>query len=140
MKLSTDPWVWAAALCTISIFSYLWKENPLYRVLEHIFVGLSVGYGICITWYQVLLPKFWAPLIEEKQFTLLIPAAMAILMLFRFSQKHGWLSFWPLAFLIGFSGYSIPAIIDTSLLKQLQATINVSLSGGVWAAFSGLII
>ncbi len=140
MNISHDPWVWAAALCTIAIFSYLWKENPLYRFLEHIFVGLSIGYGICITWYQVLLPKLWVPLVNEHKFILLIPAAMGILLLFRFSNKYGWLSFWPLAFFIGFSGYSIPAIIETNLLKQLQATVAVPLDGGWFSILSGLLI
>lgn len=134
--MSTDPWVWTGAVLTIAIFTYLWKENPLYRLAEHIFIGISVGYGICITWYNVLEPKLWTPLVEKREFSLIIPTILAFLMLFRFSKRHGWISFWPLAFMIGFVGYSIPAVIDAALLKQLQATINVPMSGGVWVVFS----
>jgi hypothetical protein len=138
--MSNDPWIWAGALCTIAIFSYLWRENPLYRLAEHIFVGISVGYGICITWFNVLHPKLWNPLIHEQEFWLLVPASMAIMMLFRFSSKHGWISFWPLAFLIGFSGYAIPATIDSYMLKQLQASINVPMTGGIGSILNSIVI
>jgi len=30
-------------LTTIAIYSMLYKENPIFRLFEHIFVGLSVG-------------------------------------------------------------------------------------------------
>ena len=43
MNISPDPWVWIAALLTVAIFSFLIKENPFYRVAEHLFVGVSNG-------------------------------------------------------------------------------------------------
>jgi hypothetical protein len=140
MNITTNPWIWVSALLTICVFSYLWKENPLYRFAEHVFVGISVGYSICITWFTILKPKLYEPLFLQGEYLLLIPTMMALMMLFRFSQKHGWISFWPLAFLIGFSGYSIPATIDTNLLTQIQSTINVSFAGGFWAIFGSIII
>ncbi len=138
--MSTNPWIWAGALFTISIFTYLWKENPLYRLAEHIFVGISVGYLICITWFTVLKPKLIDPLFLEHKYFLIIPGIMMVLMLFRFSQKFGWISFWPLAFMIGFTGYTIPSVIDAKLLKQMQATINVPLDGSALSIFSSLVI
>ncbi len=122
--MSTDPWIWIAAICTIAIFSYLWRENPLYRLFEHIFVGVSVGYSLNILWFNLLQPKL-EPLVTEGRYSLLIPVFLGLLMLFRFSQKHAWISFWPLAFLIGFAGYSIPANMDTFILKQMAATVSV---------------
>ncbi|MBF0360147.1 MAG: hypothetical protein HQK49_04010 [Oligoflexia bacterium] len=138
--MSTNPWIWVGAISTIMIFTYLWKENPLYRLAEHVFVGISVGYLICVTWYNVLHPKLYVPLFHEHQWILIVPLVMSIMMLFRFSSKHGWLSFWPLAFLIGFSGYGIPASIDTNMLKQIQATINVSFAGGIIPIITALVI
>ncbi len=137
--MSTDPWIWIGAILTIAIFTYLWKENPLYRLAEHIFIGISVGYLICLTWNEVLLPKLFEPL-TKGEYSVIIPAILAILMLFRFSSKLGWISFWPLAFLVGFSGYGIPTMIDTYLLTQVQATVNVPLGGGWFSILSSLII
>jgi len=138
--MSTNPWIWVGALCTITIFSYLWKENPLYRFAEHVMVGLSVGYMICLTWYNVLEPKWYSPLFTEKRLILIIPTILAILMLFRFSKKYAWLSVWPLAFLIGFSGYGIPTTIDAEMLTQMQGTINVPFTGGWVVVLSSLVI
>lgn len=36
-------WVVAAAL-TLMVFSYLLGNNPLYRLAQHLFVGVSIGY------------------------------------------------------------------------------------------------
>ncbi|OFZ51800.1 MAG: hypothetical protein A2381_00665 [Bdellovibrionales bacterium RIFOXYB1_FULL_37_110] len=138
--MSHEPWVWVAAFFTIAIFSYLWKENPLYRFAEHVLVGISVGYLVCITWENVLHPKLVEPILKNGEYVLIIPGIMAALMLFRFSQKIGWISFWPLAFLIGFSGYAIPTVIETNMLTQIQATVNTPLSGGWFELVSGLFI
>ena len=31
-------------LLTIAIFSFLWKDNPIYKFAEHLVVGVSAGY------------------------------------------------------------------------------------------------
>lgn len=55
--------VWLGALATLGIFSFLWKENPVYRFFEHLFMGLSLGWGIVLTWKNVLEPKWFNPLL-----------------------------------------------------------------------------
>jgi hypothetical protein len=37
-----------AAFLTICIFSFLYRDNPLYRFAEHLTVGVSAGYWIAI--------------------------------------------------------------------------------------------
>jgi hypothetical protein len=34
-----------AALLTLMVFSYLLGNNPLYRLVQHLFVGVSLGYA-----------------------------------------------------------------------------------------------
>ena len=43
--------LWLAAFLTLGIVSFLYKDNPWYKLCEAIFVGLSAGY-----WFVVL---FW---------------------------------------------------------------------------------
>ena len=43
MHLSTLPGVWISALLTLGIFSFLYKDNPVYKFCEHLFVGISAG-------------------------------------------------------------------------------------------------
>ena len=38
--------IWLGAFFTLSIFSFLYKDNPFYKLAEQIFVGLSAGYWL----------------------------------------------------------------------------------------------
>ena len=44
--------VWCIVLLTLSIFSYLYGDNPFYKAAEHIFVGVSAGYIFTITFEE----------------------------------------------------------------------------------------
>ncbi|MCH8274996.1 MAG: hypothetical protein IH851_09420 [Armatimonadetes bacterium] len=52
---------WVAALATLAVLSLLWKENPVYRVAEHLLLGLAVGFAFAVSWFQFLQPKWWDP-------------------------------------------------------------------------------
>ncbi len=57
--------VWISATATLAIFSFLWKENPVYRFFEHLFMGLGLGWGIVTTWTNSLVPKWFNPLFGQ---------------------------------------------------------------------------
>ncbi|MFQ6614891.1 MAG: hypothetical protein ACE5D1_08615 [Fidelibacterota bacterium] len=61
---------WVAAFLTLAIFSYLYKDNPFYKVAEHIFVGVSAGYWTSMFfWTQIqpnLFGRLW-PKMEASQ-------------------------------------------------------------------------
>ena len=44
--------LWIGAFGTIAILSFLWRDNPLYRVAEHLFVGCSAAYIMVVTFYD----------------------------------------------------------------------------------------
>ncbi|HMA33169.1 MAG TPA: hypothetical protein VKY74_01715 [Chloroflexia bacterium] len=46
-----------AALLTVMVFSYLAGNNPLYRLAQHIFVGVSIGYATLLLVGNVLIPQ-----------------------------------------------------------------------------------
>ena len=49
-------------IATLGIFSILYKENPVFRFCEHIFIGLAAGYGAVYLWVTVLIPRWWTPM------------------------------------------------------------------------------
>jgi hypothetical protein len=49
--------VYLAAFLTIGIYSFLYKDNPLYKMVEHLFVGVSAGYLFARQYNDVLLKK-----------------------------------------------------------------------------------
>ena len=40
--------IWVSALLTLAIYSFLYKDNPFYKLAEHIFVGVSTGYLLVV--------------------------------------------------------------------------------------------
>jgi hypothetical protein len=48
-----------AAILTIGILSFLYKDNPLYKLCESIFIGISAGYWFVSLYFQNMLPKMF---------------------------------------------------------------------------------
>ncbi|MEW6687053.1 MAG: hypothetical protein AB1393_12760 [Candidatus Edwardsbacteria bacterium] len=144
--MSHDLWIWIAALLTLAIFSFLYKENPFYRFAEHLFVGVANGYAISVMWHLVLTPRVITPL-QGGNYIVIIPTLIGILYFFRFMPRLSWLVRFPIAVALGFSsGMSIPAVLQADFIKQIQGTIVyphlfVNWQEGIWAVlvFIGVI-
>jgi hypothetical protein len=118
-------WTLLAAFVTLAIFSFLYRDNPLYKLAEHIAVGLSVGFLVVTYYNNVFRPKVWDMILHQGQFDYLIPLFFGLILFTRFVPKIGWMSRWAIAFYIGgFSGLSIPATIEGRVLNQAEATIR----------------
>ena len=134
---------WVAVGLTLFIFSFLYKDNPLFKLGEHLYVGVSVGYSVVLVWYTVFVRLLWEPLttaVSEApaamvSYVLLIPAFLGALMLARFIPKIAWLSRIAFAFVVGFgSGVAIPRIVSSYILKQIEDTVNpliTAVNGGL---------
>jgi hypothetical protein len=130
---------WVAAGLTLFIYSFLYKDNPLFKLGEHLYVGISVGYSVVLAWHEVFVKQFWVPLSKSvaeapgdpANYVLLVPAALGLLMLARFIPKIAWLSRIAFAFVVGFgSGVAIPRTISSYILKQIEDTVNPLLTMG----------
>ena len=116
---------WVATGLTLFIFSFLYKDNPLFKLAEHLYVGVSVGYTIVKTYDTVILHLIWKPIIENQEWTLLIPVFVGLLMLTRYVPKASWLSRYAFAFIVGVgSGLAIPRTISSFILKQIEDTVR----------------
>jgi len=136
--MSHDPWLWIGAFLTISIFSFLYKDNPVYKFAEHLFVGVANGYYIALYWHNSLKPNLFEPL-SAGQFIYFVPFLLGLLYFTRFIPRISWLVRIPIGFMIGWgAGVSIPATFQAHILKQLEGTIVTPESfvnpiTGIWA-------
>jgi len=118
--------IWVAALLTLAIYSFLFKDNPIYRVAEHLLVGISVGFLIVIAYMDTVVPKIIDPLFVQGRLLVIVPVGLGLLMFTRFSKKHAWLSRPALAIYIGFgAGAFIPANMQSYILTQIKATLSL---------------
>ncbi len=53
----------AALVLTLGLLTYLVGDNPLYRILSHLFVGVTAGYVTVLAWYSVIEPQLVQPLL-----------------------------------------------------------------------------
>lgn len=130
---------WVATGLTLFIFSFLYKDNPLFKLAEHLYVGVSVGYTIVKAYDTVIVHLIWKPIVENGEWALLIPVAIGLLMLTRYVPKAAWMSRYAFAFIVGVgSGLAIPRTISSFILKQIEDTVRplLSLAGGESVTFS----
>ena len=53
---------WVATGLTLFIFSFLYKDNPLFKLAEHLYVGVSVGYTIVKAYDTVIVHLIVKPI------------------------------------------------------------------------------
>lgn len=130
---------WVATGLTLFIFSFLYKDNALFKLAEHLYVGVSVGYTIVKAYDTVIVHLIVKPIFEQGEYALLIPVAIGMLMLTRYVPKAAWLSRYAFAFIVGVgSGLAIPRTISSFILRQIEDTVRplLSLAGGDGMTFS----
>jgi hypothetical protein len=115
---------WMPVIATMMIMSFLYKDNPLYKIGENVFIGVSLGYGWIVSWEYVVHPFFIMPVNDmfvEFHFwdiTTILWFILSLTMFFRFSRKKAWVANYYFGFLFGYSaGYVIPIYIQ-GILKQ----------------------
>jgi hypothetical protein len=137
---------WFAALLTLAILSFLYKDNPLYRFAEHLFVGISAAYWMVMGFWTTLVPNLFGKLSpsltarlflpglegtkrDPRWFLYFIPLAFSVLLLMRLLPKGGHLSRWALAFILGTTaGLRLIAFLTADFMGQIRATL-ISVAG-----------
>lgn len=127
---------WMAAILTLCIFSFLYEDNPLYKFAEHLFVGVSAGYYIAVTYRNVILPNLFENVqngvmsifqpgpTDWKALSFILAGVMGIMLLMKLIPNFSWLARWPLSFMVGIaSGLGIVLTMEALVLKQIDATI-----------------
>ena len=131
--------VWLSVLMTLCILSYLYGDNPFYKIAEHIFVGVSAGYIFALTWWDQIWPNLFGrlfPSYVDAGFdfspSYIIPLILGIFMLFRLIPSLSWLARFPIAFIVGMAaGLKVYVYINSNILMQIQnSAIDFSKSGG----------
>lgn len=157
-----------AAILTLCVFSYLLGDNALYRLAEHLFVGVAIGYVTIVAFHQIIIGKLLVPIGDIvgkllarsagsteavgpsdmfRLLLLLIPLVLGVMLLFKSSRRPGllsWLGSLTVAFLLGVgAAVAIAGGLLGTLLPQVNATADLAhyatRYGPGLALFSGVI-
>ncbi len=148
MHLSTDLGVWIAALLTLGILSFLYKDNPAYKLCEHLFVGVSAGYYVVLNYFSVVKPNLLDKLFGPgPDLFLIVPLVLGILLFSRFFPKGDWLSRWSIALILGvYPALRITGFGQGDFVEQIHGTMlplwvpgNIGATIGNWLLVGGLL-
>ncbi|MEE9129159.1 MAG: hypothetical protein V3T84_04010 [Phycisphaerales bacterium] len=131
---------WIAALFTLFVLSFLIRDNPLYKVAESLFIGISAAYWMVVQFWDQITPNLignlsptlvrnWAmPGLGadfQQDLVYIIPGILGIMLLWRLAPKGGWISRWPMAFFIGtFCGLRLVRYLQSDFLTQIRNSIE----------------
>ncbi len=145
------PWtaegfgIWVAAVLTLFIFSFMYRDNPLYKFAEHLFVGVSAGYIVVQQFWQVLYPNLLQNLVNPSAPRwLMYPVGLVLcLLLFtRFWSKISWLSRYAIAIIIGvYAGAKTTGQAQAEVVEQVKATmVSLWIQGDPAGSINHLIL
>lgn len=130
-----------AGILTLAIYTFLYKDNPVYRLAESWLIGLSIGYTLVIFWQTTLIDNLFSPLFGEGRAIMIIPLILGLLMFSRFFKNISWMSRIPIAFMIGAgAGVSIPVMLYARTLKQVSASVMPLIGDNGVFNFEALVI
>lgn len=164
----TEIGVWIGALLTLGILSFLYKDNPFYKLTEAIFLGVSAGFWFISLFWQNLVPKLFDNLGITKllgfggedgaiqnifvhgqydhRIWYVVAGILSIMMILRLVPRIGWIARWPLAFIVGTTaGLKLTRYLASNAMVQIENTLKNFIPIGhpdfiSWANFNSLLI
>jgi hypothetical protein len=110
------------------VFSYLIRDNPLFRVAVYLFIGVSSGYAAAVVWHQVLVPKLFNSLQtgDPNQLLLMvIPLILCISLLAKLTPRISWIGNVAMAVLVGVgAAAAVGGAMIGTLIPQVQASVD----------------
>ena len=114
---------------TIFVLSYIWGDNPVFRLSIHIFVGVAAGYAIIVTVYNIILPYLIFPLVGDNHSEMILAVVYLIpsaLVLCKISPRLSKLGNPAMAMLVGIAAAAaIGGAVIGTVQPQLSASIHL---------------
>jgi hypothetical protein len=138
------PLFWATAF--VMAWSLLYRENFLFRIAEHLTIGLFLGFTV-YTGLDVIYKRVIMAASDYSAGTITgialvgtyIATALGVLIWARLYEGTQWLARWPLAVLTGVgTGVAVRGAIEASIVKQL--VMPSWAEGGLKGAIDAIII
>ncbi len=139
-------------ILTLSILSYAFGDNAIFRSSLYLFIGASTGFVLAAVFFTVIWPMLLRPIlfgVPAERLLTLVPLFLSLLLLTKALPRYSSIGSPVMAFLVGVGAAAVigGAVLGT-LFPQIQATVNlfdtqtIALSGANWGVilFNNLII
>ncbi len=147
--MTPADWIGALlGLClTLGVFSYLMGDNRIFRLVIHVFIGVSTAFVIAASWYSILWPHLIQPLIAGENFwnpLILGGVIMGVLLFSKVSSHTSWLGIPVMGLLVGVgAATAVGGAVIGTVFSQVAASIRLfdflqmrTWNAQAWVAFA----
>jgi hypothetical protein len=144
MAYPTATWdvigLWTGWVLMLMIYSYpLYKENPVYRFAEHLYIAVMLAVNLVVNFSNVM--RICVTPLMGGDFLMIIPLILGIMIYSMLIAEYRWLSRYPIALLVGAGfGLGIRGSIGPNIQDAIVSTITRPTDGGAMAWFNFLYI
>ena len=132
--------VWVGVFITLMVLSFLYKENPFFRLTEYVFIGLAAGYAFAAS-LRLFIDQALNPIFVNGNLTFIVPVILGALFYAQFTKKYSSLYRLPLSLAIGYGlGVTIWSVFATFFVKQVIATMIPLFTGDVLTTFDNVVL
>ncbi|NDJ86131.1 MAG: hypothetical protein GYB66_09625, partial [Chloroflexi bacterium] len=132
---------WAALVLTLMVFSYLIRDNFLYRIAVHILIGAAAAYAAIAAMADVIVPWLNATVLAEEgdaeaavRALGLLPVVLALLLILKLLPRYAYIGNFTMLIVIGVGagvalvgaviGTIIPLIRQIGDIAETEETLN----------------
>lgn len=117
--------VFVSAILTFMVFTYVFGDNVLFRLAQHILIGTVAAYAVVVAVHSILLGRLLLPLIarSDTEWPLIIPLILGVLLWGKARPHTAWLGNISMGFMLGVgAALAIGGALLGTLMPQLQDT------------------
>jgi hypothetical protein len=165
MELSTATLLgaWVSIFLTICILSFLYEDNPVYKLAEHLFLGVSIAVSVVEAYYGTFKPNMLDPVGRAATAVAsgsdpgwdavsIIPLLLCGVLFLKLVPKLSWAARIPIAFLVAmFAGLKLTGEANANLMTQVAESMpnlgQLWVDHGLWdwsadgaGVISGLVL
>jgi hypothetical protein len=109
------------AALTVWLFSFVFKDNLLYKLAEHLFIGISAAYSFVLALDSIM--KTGITPLQQGDISILIPMLIGLVFFTKYFTKYGWVARFGPAFVIGIGlGIAVATTPESFILRQVSSS------------------
>ncbi len=144
MAYPTATWdligLWTGWVLMLMIYSYpLYKENPVYRFAEHLYIAVMLAVSLTVNFSNVM--RMCITPLMQGNITMIVPLVLGLMIYAMLIPEYRWVSRYPIALLVGAGfGLGIRGSIGPNIQDAIVSTITRPTDGGAMAWINFLYI
>ncbi len=131
--------IWIQAILTIGITTLAWKDQPVSKMTEHLYLGSTTANVIVMAWRDIYTKGIIR--ITGGEIIFVLACALGVLTYARYSRKYFWVYRYPIALVVGIGvGTAMRGLVGGSFIDQLRDSfIRLAVPGDAMASLNNII-